>query len=175
MIASTAVRTDPLAAEPITDAQRRALFAAGRAHGLDIEGIRAMTPGGSISMLNRRQAAAILERLNSGTPHAHPRPTIRGPRRPKGVYRIATQAQLGKIESIRIDLGWSREKLDEWLAGRTFYDGRTMSVIRSTVDANQVIELLKAVAMRHRRAVRRRAGMDIAGTSNGLRADAMLG
>jgi len=138
---------------PMTPGQRRALFAAGRARGLDRDTLRALTPAGSISALSADQARELLQRLNAGTEYAHPKVSEcpRGPRRPKGVYAIATAAQRGKIDALRIDLGWTPEGLNSWLSERTHVDGRRMTRVDSTRDANAVIELLKAVVSRTRR------------------------
>ena len=58
---------------PITEGQRRALFAAAGRIGLDLDGLRAMTPAGSVSKLTRAEAASLLNRLNAGTSHDYPR------------------------------------------------------------------------------------------------------
>lgn len=130
--------------QPITPAQRTALFAAARSRGLGIDDIRAMTPAGSISKLTRLQARELLDRLNAGTPHA----VQHRPRRPKGVYALVTDAQRNKIEALRIELGWTPERLKEWLGERTHADGRPMTRMDTTADASAVIELLKAVTGR---------------------------
>ena len=136
--------------QPITSAQRRALFAAGSARGLDIDGLRSLTPDGSVSRLTRAQAAAILDRLNGGGEHEHPRRSVRRPRRPKGVFAFASEGQRRKIESLRIDLRMSPEELQEWLSQRHHDDGRPMTQLDSTADGVAVIELLKAVVVRSR-------------------------
>lgn len=155
----TRTETPPaMMTEPITAAQRRALFAAGRVRGLTIDDIRGMTPTGSISALTRGQASDLLEGLNRGTEYAHPRKrkSSRGrPRRPKGVYAIATEAQHRKIESLRIQLGWTTEGLRGWLSERHYADGRAMTNIDSTNDGRDVIELLKGVLERTEAALQR--------------------
>ncbi len=134
---------------PISGPQRRALFAIAKARGLEIDDLRAMTPLDSISKLSRAEAAELLQRLNAGSDYDHPRPAKpREKRRPKGVYRIVTDRQLRFIEAQRVDLGWPREKRVEFLGGRRHADGRTLTSIMSTADANTVIELLKAVYSR---------------------------
>lgn len=143
---------------PITAGQRKALFAAGRAHGLDIDDLRGLTPAGSVSALTRLQAASLLERLNRGTETARPEPRPRAPRRPKGVLAICTAAQRGKIEALRIDLGWTPEGLTAFLAERHHLDGRAMTAIDSTKDGAAVIELLKTVLGRTLEARRRESG-----------------
>jgi hypothetical protein len=98
---------------PITPAQRRALFAIGKARGLTVDDLRDLTPTGSISALTRDQASHLLDRLNAHTDHEHPRQSPRRPRRPKGVYAFASAAQRRKIEALRIDLDWSPQGLHE--------------------------------------------------------------
>jgi len=134
--------------EPITSSQRRAIFAAGKVKSLTIDDLRAMTPTGSISALTRGQASDLLNRLNAGTQYEHPRKTARGRRHPKGVYALATPAQHRKIESLRIQLGWTTEGLRGWMSERHFTDGRPMTQIDSTADGVAVIELLKGVLER---------------------------
>lgn len=147
---------DPIGLEPIRDTQRRAIFAAMRARGLTIDDVRSLCPARSISKLSRREAGAVLSRLNAATDYAHPRSAPRGPRRPKGVFRMATPAQRGKVEALRIDLGWTPEALAQWLTERRYADGRPMSRMDSSGDASAVIELLKGVAIRYLRSARRR-------------------
>ena len=146
--------------EPLTAGQRRALFSAARARGLNVDDLRSMTPLGSISAMTRAQAAHLLTRLNAGTDHAHPRVQERAPRRPKGLYGLATAAQRRKVEALRIDLGWSTEGLAGFLSERHFIDGRRMDRIDSLTDASEVIELLKAVRGRSRPAIQEDAEID---------------
>ena len=142
--------------QPVTATQRRALFAAGRARRLDIDGLRALSPDGRMSKLTRAQAADLLTRLNQGTDHEHPRRPVRGPRRPKGVYAFVSDAQRRKIESLRIDGGWTHEGLDLWQSERHHDDGRPMTrVVESSADDVAVIELLKAVLAQSRIKTRR--------------------
>jgi hypothetical protein len=70
---------------------------------------------------------------------------------------MATDAQHRKIDALRIDLGWSREKLQRWLSNRHHGDGRPMTSIDSSRDAQAVIELLKVVVARTADAKRRKA------------------
>jgi hypothetical protein len=57
---------------PITPEQRRAIFAAGKVRRLDLDGLRDLTPMGSISALTRLQAAQLIDRLNAGSENAYP-------------------------------------------------------------------------------------------------------
>ena len=134
--------------EQITRSQCRALFAAGRRRGLDLDGLRSLTPGGSVSALSRTEAIRLLDSLNRGTAYEHPRRSPRRPRRPRGVFAIASDAQRRKIAALRIELGWTSEKLQEWLSERHHGDGRPMTSIDSSVDGAAVIELLKWVLSR---------------------------
>jgi len=142
---SQAIEVLPASTTPISEAQRKAIFAAGREHGFSIDDLRAMTPAGSISMLNRQQAAELLNRLNRGTAHDHPRKGSRGPRRPAGVYAMCSDAQRRKIVALGIELGWTTEQLQSWLARRHYADRRPMTKIDSSRDGAEVIELLKGV------------------------------
>jgi len=143
--------------EPIRATQRRAIFAAMHARGLEIDDVRALCPNGSISKLSRAEAGDVLQRLNARTEYEHPRRTRpRSSRRPKGVYRLATSGQRAKIEALRIDLDWTVERLTEWLAGRSYADGRRMNRIDSSNDAAAVIELLKGVVLKAGQARQRR-------------------
>lgn len=155
------------AIEPIRDTQRRAIFAAARARGMSIDDVRDLSPGGSISALTRAQAGDVLRRLNSGTRYEHPRPAVRGRRRPKNVYRLATPAQRGKIEALRTELDWTPEKLAQWLSERRHGDGRLMSRIDSSSDASAVIELLKGVTIRDQQCRRRREAQAPTGIAAG--------
>ena len=130
---------------PMTPDQRRAIFAAGRAHGLDVDALRGLTPAGSISALTRLQAAGLIDRLNAGQENAYPKRHSRAPRRPKGIYAVCTASQRNKIEALRIDLGWTPEGLAGFLAERHHSDGRPMTSVDSTTDGIAVIELLKGV------------------------------
>src|ERR1043166_5041149 len=132
----------------ITPAQTRAIFAAARRIGMELDDVRAMTPGGSIKLLSRLQASDLLDRLNASTEYQHPRKSPRAPRRPKSVYRIATPPQLAKIESLRIELDWTSEGLTGWLSERHHGDGRAMTDIQSSSDRQAVVQLLKAVVKR---------------------------
>jgi hypothetical protein len=145
--------------QPLTPYQRRALFAAARARGLDHQELRALTPTGSIARLTIRQAAALLDSLNRGTDHERSgRP--RRPRRPRGILAMASGAQLAKIEGLRERLGWTREGLTAFLATRHYDHGDPMTAIVSGRDAQEIILLLSDVADRTDNAKRRRAVAD---------------
>jgi len=150
---------------PISALQRRAIFAAGKAHGLDIDDLRAMTPAGSISLLTRLQAGGLIDLLNAGSENVYPKRRSRAPRRPKGIHAFATPSQRNKIESLRIELGWTPQGLGGFLADRRHDHGRPMATLHdgtytlnidSTADASAVIELLKAVLAKTERARERK-------------------
>lgn len=141
------------AVERITPGQRRALFAIAKDRGWSIDELRSRTPAGSISGMTRAEARALLDRLNGGSPvgrspdartadAARASPHARRPRRPKGIYAFRTDAQIRKIEALRIDLGWTQDGMDAFLAERHFGDGRPMNKIDSTADGRDVIQLL---------------------------------
>ena len=65
---------------------------------------------------------------------------------------------MGKIKALRIELGWTQDQFLNWLAGRRFKDGRAMTMIQSSHDAGAVIELLKAVLVKHQAARTRPEG-----------------
>lgn len=147
--------------------QRRALFAAALARGLSIDELRALTPRQSVSALTVREAAALLDALNGRTGG------VRGvarkrrePRRPAEVYAVATQAQFAKIEAVRIELGWTRERLADFLAARRYDHGGPMSIILSTRDGRDVLQLLSVVLKRTKAAAALPPGD---GSSNGAR------
>lgn len=112
-------------------------------------------------MLTRPQASALLDRLNCGRAEAR-RPYRRPERLPAGVYRFVTQAQVRKVEALRIDLGWTVDRLRVFMADRHYADGRPMATadrcpaMDSSADGVEVIELLKSVCRKADQAARRR-------------------
>jgi hypothetical protein len=142
----------------MTGGQRRALFAAARRRGFDRDDLRAMTPAGSVSALTIAQAGELLDRLNAGTEHDRTRGRHRPARLPSGVVRFVTASQRAKIESIRLELGWTPQRLDEFLSGRTYDRGGAMNVIRTSRDGMNVIQLLRGVQANMRRSAARRDG-----------------
>lgn len=152
--------------ERITPGQRRKLFVLADERGMSIDDVRDMTPAGSISALSRAEAAALLDRLSGGADfQEHRRARPRGPRRPKGVSAMATDAQRSKIESLRIDLEWTPEGLVGFLSERHYSHGGPMAnagqlAILTTADGIEVIELLKSVVGRQATAAARRRTSD---------------
>lgn len=138
--------------KPIAAGQRRALFAAAERLGWSLDDLRAVTPGGSISKLTVRQASELLDRLNAGTPAAEQHATRRGPRRPKTVFAMPTPAQRVKLDALREALGWTAERLNEWLSERHYSHGGAMNQMATSRDAREVIELLKHVVAGSERA-----------------------
>lgn len=159
--------------KPIAAGQRRALFAAAERLGWSLDDLRAVTPGGSISKLTVRQASELLDRLNAGTPAAERHATRRSPRRPKNVLAMPTPAQRVKLDALREALGWTAERLNEWLSERHYSHGGPMSQMATSRDAREVIELLKDVVRRSKKAGDRRgregagSGEAAAGGANG--------
>jgi len=142
---------------PLSPGQRRAIFAAGRARGLGLDDLRSMTPAGSVSSLTAAQAAGLLDRLNAGGSFERAR-RPRPPRRPAGVIRRVTAAQMAKIEQLRLALGWERDGLERFLAQRRHSHGAPMNRILTALDAQAVIGLLRVVAGQVRRRPRDGAG-----------------
>ncbi len=145
----------------LTDAHRRMIFRLKTDRGLTIDDVRDMTPAGSISMLTKFQATSLIDALKTGKPVDYSKRSRipaerRSKRRPKNVFAMASDAQRNTIEALRIELGWSKEHLHDWLSKRHHKDGRPMTEIQSSGDAVAVIELLKAVRIRQHRANERR-------------------
>ncbi|MFO0971863.1 MAG: hypothetical protein U1A27_00280 [Phycisphaerae bacterium] len=141
--------------------QRRALFAAGRAHGLDIDELRALTPAGSISALTRQQAADLLTRLNGDRARlAAPPAPRRRPRLAPGCVRTVSDAQRTYIADLRTEIRaryhWTDAELDAWLDRRHYRDtGRPMSRVLDGKDAAAVIRLLQMFLRNAARSARR--------------------
>lgn len=140
----------------LTEAQRRAIFRAMNAKGLDIDDIRAMTPARSISALTVPEASELLDKLNAGTAYQRRRGSgdrqssgfvPRRPRRSAMTIAMVSQAQRDLICAIRMEIGWTEAQLADWLSKRHYhYDStRTMDRFDSSADAVAVIELLKQV------------------------------
>ena len=126
-----------------TTAQRQAIAIAGKARGLAVDDIRALTPAGSIRALTFEQASALLDRLNGGRPRpAAPAQAPRSRRRRPGVLAIITDRQREVLASYQGRLGWSNERLDAFMQ-RTF--GLTMATLASRRDASRAITILRRV------------------------------
>lgn len=143
--------------DKLTAKQRCKLFGLAKEKSLSHAALRQMTPAGSVAKLTIVEAAVLIDAVQAGKSPDYgkpPRvPRNKRKRRPKGVAGIATDAQLAKIDALRIDLGWTVAGLKEWLSKRHYKThGGTMDVIRSSDDAKEVIELLKAVIERSRKA-----------------------
>jgi len=141
--------------QPITAAQRRALFAAARDKGLSTDDLRAMTPKGSISMLTLPEAADLLGRLNKGTTHDRPAPPRA--RRPRGVIAMHPGSALLQMDSqlcrdLKIHYQWTEGALSRWLAERTLPSGTPADRPVTARDYQERIQLLKGVLKRARAA-----------------------
>lgn len=135
---------------PITDAQRRKLFALARERGLDLDDLRAMTPAGSISLLRIDQAAELIDRIEGRpNPAPPPRTAHRRPRLPAGVIRLATAEQRAEIdrlaEAISAHYGWTRADLEAWLQPR-----RHRLTPDTSREAMETIRFLRQVLMQAR-------------------------
>ena len=117
----------------ITALQRRQIFGLGRARGFDIDGLRELTPAGSISALTRSQAERLIAKLAGETPG-------RGAgRRARGVPRVTAQ-QLGQIRHLRGVLGFRDDEWEHWLLDR--FGIRSTGEIRDRETARRVIATL---------------------------------
>lgn len=92
----------------ITPAQRRKLFALASRRGLDLDGLRDLTPAGSVSMLTRSQAADLIDRLEGRQPAQRVYDDQGG----------ASGGQLGKIAALAAQVGFTPAELAEWMGKR---------------------------------------------------------
>lgn len=154
-----------------TAGQRRAIVLAGRAHGFDVDALRAMTPAGSLRALSFSEASTLLDALNEGKgreqdKHRSPceanadgsgsrPPTGGGPSRPRrpayrrgrpGVLRIITQQQRTAIAAIQARLGYSGASVDD-LCRKTC--GVALAELASRRDASRLITVMQRVADWH--------------------------
>lgn len=134
---------------------RSAIVIAGKARGMSLDDIRALTPKGSVSMLTAREAAQLLSRLNSGTAYDKPAPP-RQRRRPNGIVAIPTGWLLSKdsamCRELRAQYGWSEQQLTDWLTKRTLPSGASAARPATGRDYQERIELIKGVLTRARKA-----------------------
>jgi len=140
----------------------RHIFLLARQRGLDVDAVRDMTPKGSVRQVTRIQAAVLIGALDSGTSPDYsqtPKVPRQRKRRRAGIIPIdaidITEGQRAMIQALQIDMGWTDERLREWLGQRHFRDGRQMTQMQGREDAQDVIELLKHVVHRHQAAQRR--------------------
>lgn len=140
--------------DSVTQKQIRNIFRLGKERGLDINGLRSMTPQSSISKLSRHEAANLIDALQHGrSPDYSKRSTPQRPRRPRpaaGAIRLASDAQRNLVNTLRIEIGWTPEGFRAWLGERHFADGRPMTDIKTSTDAHDVIELMKHVRDKQR-------------------------
>lgn len=148
----------------ITPPQKKAIFAAGRAHGFDHEELRRLGDCKHISDLTCAQASSLLDRLNQGRDPALARPTKRRRRRPSNVIALATPEQRALIERNNVLLmrlfNWSEASLRAFFEARHFKarhvkDRRPMTDVRTTRDGIAVIQLQQGVIIRRRRAMQK--------------------
>ena len=95
----------PSPALPMTDAQRRRIFAMAQGIGLDLDGIRALTPMGSVSALSKVEAHGLIERLAGRSHYLNGQGT-------------ATAKQLNMIAHMRDANGFTAVGFSSWLLKR---------------------------------------------------------
>ena len=132
--------------QPISQPQRRKLFAVARERGLTHDDLRAMTPAGSVSALSYHQAAELLTRL-CGKPYRAPERRRRRSRR-TGAIPIATNPQKFYIRILADQLGLSKSQLDAYIRSRHHRNG--LADVIQGKDASDIIEGLKAQVSRLR-------------------------
>ena len=116
---------EALAPRPMSDAQRRTIFGLGRRLGMGLDELRDLTPLGSLSALDGKQAAELIDRLKTGVrPENRPAPKKRPRRRRQtedGVVAIPLVTPAQKTEIARLvvcELGWTAPGFDAWLRAK---------------------------------------------------------
>jgi len=145
----------------LTSAQRSKIFAVANERGLALDDVRAMTPAGSVSMLSKVEAAALIDALEKGQSPDYDRASISRPRRARpaeGAIRLVSVEQRIMIEDLRRECGFTPASFQTWLSQRSFNDRRPLTDMKTSGDAIFIIELLKRVRakqidQRQRRAV----------------------
>ncbi|MBE7507765.1 MAG: hypothetical protein HS101_15980 [Planctomycetia bacterium] len=135
---------------PITEPQRKAIFAAARQRGMSTDDVRALCPKGSVSMLSSLEASRVLDRLNGKTDDDRSRRTKRRKSGARDVTRMISSDQLAYIDKLRICMGWTKRHMGEHLDAKHYKSdpSRKMSVMQSSPDAVAVIEHLRKIATR---------------------------
>jgi hypothetical protein len=138
----------------VTARQRRRLFALCKRRGLDADGLRALTPRGSISQLTFREANMLADNLQAGLDWPPDRRKNQSKPRPEpaaeGVVRLRTDFQLELIENMRIQCGFTPAELDTIVRRSTGIDGG-MAKLASRQDASKVISTLYAIGAKAER------------------------
>jgi hypothetical protein len=131
--------------QPKTTAQLRAIYGLAKKRGLDNDELHALvkehTRKASIARLNVTEADAVIAQLG-GEPLAARR-TIQHRRRQAGVNQVVQPGQLQYIASLASQRDWSPESLQDFCRRQAGH-----FPLRTTKDANKVIEALKAMNKR---------------------------
>jgi Protein of unknown function (DUF1018) len=132
-------------ARPKTRAQLRRIYGLAKDCGLDNEELHALvfdaTNKSSIAALNVTQADVVIARLG-GEPLAARR-TIQQRRKNAGIVAVVSPAQIQLIADLASQRHWSAETLQEFCRRQTGH-----FPLRTTKDANKVIEALKSMNRR---------------------------
>lgn len=135
-------RTPPA---PKTTAQVRRIFGLARTRGLDEADLHTLveetTRKTSIRLLTTPEADLVIERLGGEAMTA--RRTVQHRRKQAGVEQLVPQGQLEKIADLAAGRNWSAEALQNFCRRQCGH-----FPLRTTTDANKVIEALKAMNRR---------------------------
>ncbi|MBD0370304.1 MAG: DUF1018 domain-containing protein [Pyrinomonadaceae bacterium] len=134
--------------QPKTTNQVRAIFGLARKNGLDeellhdtVESVTKRTR--SIAALTFREAEAIIAHLKGDSFTPTPRRTVQHRRMRAGINQVVQQGQLELIASLASQRHWSAETLEKFCRRQCGH-----FPLRTTSDANKVIEALKSMNKR---------------------------
>ena len=124
----------------------KAIFGEGRKHGLDDEQLRDLAEDVSrrtrhISELSYTEAERVIERLKGRSFVS--RRTLQYRRAKQGIKQVVQQGQLKKVADLASQRNWSPETLVKFCKRQCGHHP-----LRTTEDANKVIEALKAMNKR---------------------------
>lgn len=127
-------------------AQVRAIFGEARRCGLDSDALHELVAGlvpgtGSIKSLTFTQAEAVIEKLKGSS--FVPRRTLQWRRKKSGVTQVVQKSQLQLIAELASQRNWSSETTVNFCRRQAGH-----YPLRTTQDANKVIEALKAMNKR---------------------------
>jgi hypothetical protein len=134
--------------QPKSTAQVRAIYGIARRSGLDdellhdtVESVTKRTR--SIAALTRLEADQVIAHLKGEAFTPTPRRTVQHRRKRAGVQQVIQQGQLDLIASLASQRGWSAQTLIDFCKRQCGHHP-----LRTTKDANKVIEALKSMNKR---------------------------
>lgn len=143
----SALRTQHSAASrPKSTGQLKAIFGEGRKCGLDDDGIRDVVEDVTkrtrhVSELSYTEAERVIERLKGKS--FVPRRTLQYRRAKQGIKQVVQEGQLKLIADLATQRNWSAEGLVKFCRHQCGHHP-----LRTTEDANKVIEALKSMNRR---------------------------